>query len=279
MRKLFCYLLSFFLMTSAVQAQDLDTIKVVTSATPIKTTTNEYVSVIKIPTLLNVEGKNAKGKQTIGFTLSDSSPFNVNVGGTAVTPGQTIEFKVEANALGGLDIPVHSTSQGVLGSSFFSLYINEVQVLSCPDGYSMSGEMCYKTVTWSPYSFYCPSNYSDNAGGCTATADWVEDPNATCPSGYNFYHSYQCIDSTGYSEPESSKCYAAGGMWHKWTGQGICHFNSPYITSRDRVCSTGVVVGGTCLDPSDTTSPRGYCGSGGYYNGSMCSETYSQPAQ
>lgn len=278
MRKLFCYLLSCFLMTSAVQAQDLETIKVVTSATPIKTTTNEYVSVIKIPTLLNVEGRNAKGKQTIGFTLSDSSPFNVNVGGTAVTPGQTIEFKVEANALGGVDIPVYSTSQGVLGSSFFTLYINEVQVLSCPAGFSMSGEMCYKTESYPPYSYECPANYGSNAGGCTRFAPWVEDPNATCPAGYNFYHSYQCIDASGYSEPESSNCYAAGGMWHKWTGSGICHFNSPYITSRARMCSSGYVVNGTCFNPSDTTAPIGNCGSG-YYDGSMCSRTYSQPAQ
>ena len=183
-----------------------------------------------------------------------------------------------AKGADGLDIPIFGTTAGLVGANPFTMTIDEIRVLSCPNGYSMSGEMCYKTVYYTPYSYGCPSNYSDAAGGCTGTAPWVEDPNATCPSGYNFYHSYQCIDSTGYSEPESSDCYAAGGMWHKWTGQGICHYNSPYITTRDRMCSTGYVVGGTCLDASDTTAPEGYCGSG-YYDGSMCSQTYSQPAQ
>lgn len=261
---------------------NLDEIKALSAATMLKAQNNTPISMIQIPTLYNKEGKPAKGQQTIKFTLHSDASTSVKVMENPVKIGETVTFKISANSSGGLDIPIHSLTTGDVGVNQFTLMIDDIRVLSCPSGYSMSGEMCYKTVQWNPSTFYCPANYTSDGANCVSAAPWVEDPNATCRSGYGFYHSYQCIDSTAYAS-ESAECYAAGGMWHKWTGQGMCHFNSPYLYTRDRICSTGTITAsGGCGDFSNTTSKLPDCGSSGdstFINGvPMCQETYSQPA-
>ena len=275
MKKLAALLLSF-----SVSANDVSIDVGQTSALPatniLKSNTDSYLSVINVPTLYDESNRVAKGSQTVDFYLHDNAPVSVNVGGNIIAPGETKSLKLSTNTAGGLDIPINSNALGVVGSALFTLTINEVKALSCPSGYDLSGEMCYYTVTYSPHSYECPANYTERGSTCTRMASWVEDPNATCPSGYDYYHSYQCIDSTRYSSTYEN-CRSDGGMWHSWTGEGICHFNSPYILQRERMCSTGLVENGTCFDASDTVAPTPNCG-GGYYNGYECSETYSTPA-
>lgn len=262
-------------LSLTVQAEiiELGNTKSLSASSLLKAQDNSPISVIKIPKLLTKEGKQAKGNQTLVFSLDPNAHTSVNVMNTAVQPGGTATIKVSANVDGGLDIPIYSLSQGVVGTGMFKITIDEVKLLSCPSGWTeTSNEMCYKYSYSQPTSYSCPSNYG--TGGdrtedsiCYYNQGHVVDQSYSCKSGYtkNKWEVNYCADSKGYTEsntPENVEdCKSSGGKFWYDGIHYVCTFISPHSYRVPYTCK-GTKIGNGCYDTSRTESTTPNCPSG-----------------
>lgn len=57
---------------------DLDPTKSLAVSSELKATDNKVISVIRIPTLMTADGKQAKGNQTLVFSLDPNAHTSVN---------------------------------------------------------------------------------------------------------------------------------------------------------------------------------------------------------
>lgn len=304
MRKLFCYLLFGAISVGSLHAetQVLSEVKALSATSLLKTADDRNLSVITLPTVYDAEGRVAKGTQIIDFSLNANAAFGVNVGGQDVAPGESIQFDFQANELGGLDIPVYSSGLGILGTSQFSLYINEVKAISCPNGYTLSSSetYCYAYSYADADSYSCNGrggyNYRTKSGStkgshyetCYAIEPTIYDSSYSCPSGYtkHKWNYNSCTDTKAYTaantESEKNKCTSAGGRWQRDTKNYTCLFLSPAEFSVPQICPTNFEAdNGFCLDPSNTgIASLINCPSG--YNVSAhadCEQMYTRPPE
>lgn len=302
MHNMFFYLLLGVISIGSLHAETLalsDT-KALTATSLLKTADDKVLSVITLPTVYDDKGRVAKGTQKIDFTLSENAEFGVNVGGSDVEPGESVQFNFQANDLGGLDIPLYSNSLGIVGASEFSLYINEVKVISCPSGYALSSSesYCYKQTYkdissyscngQSGFNYYTASGNSKGSEGetCYAQLNHIVtlDQSFSCPSGYTRgkWVSDMCTDSHAYVTSNKEVCEASGGDY-SWSGQNtVCTYISPIHISIPKIYTCpGFKSENRCLDSGNigkatvVNCPSGY----DYIGGNKCTKTFTVPTQ
>ncbi len=270
---------------------DLDPTKSLAVSSELKATDNKVISVIRIPTLMTADGKQAKGNQTLKFDLDANAQTGVNVMGHTVDAGGTVTFQVKANEQGGLDLPIFPLTPHILSSNLFTITIDEVKLLSCPNGWTLSGTTCY-TYDYKPvYGWSCPAGYraagkpnyqTDEGDICYGSGRYGLDPAATCRSGFvahKWTYGY-CTDVDAYTTGLSGKadCLAAGGEFTNGTGNYMCTFKSPWSYRMDHKCFDQT-DNGNCVDKSDSRYTEPDCPSGySYDRGGQCETMITRPA-
>ncbi|MBQ4801130.1 hypothetical protein J8L73_18735 [Pseudoalteromonas sp. MMG006] len=170
-----------FLIAKANAAISIPQIETLSSNNLLKSKTDEPFTVIKIPPLYTAGGNKASGPQLLNFTLHGDAPGSVVVNGQPVSQGQTIQITVNASSNGGLDIPIYPGLIGAAGEANYTISLS-VKGISCPLGFTLSGELCYKTLVEDPIKV-CPSGfkYNESNNNCTKTVEI--NATKTCPSG------------------------------------------------------------------------------------------------
>ncbi|TMP64352.1 hypothetical protein CWB79_21085, partial [Pseudoalteromonas sp. S1649] len=191
------------LSTKAETTVHVDPVNTLSSKSLLSSKTDEPFTIIKVPTLYTLEGNKAFGEQQITFKLHSDAPSSVVVNGITVTKGQIVQFDKAVNSAGGLDIPIYPGEVGASGAANYTITLS-VKGATCPEGYILSGGMCYRTTT-QPAIKVCPSGYlySINSGDCSKT--YTVDATKNCPAG-TAYSNGVCMGSS--SSPASSSCPA-----------------------------------------------------------------------
>ncbi|TMO34496.1 hypothetical protein CWC26_20115, partial [Pseudoalteromonas sp. S4488] len=225
--------------TKAETTVNVEPVNTLSSNSLLSSKADEPFTIIKVPTLYTLDGNKAFGEQQITFKLHSDAPSSVVVNGITVTKGQTVQFDKAVNSAGGLDIPIYP---GVVGSSGAANYTITLSVkgATCPEGYILSGGMCYRTTT-QPAIKVCPSGYlySLNSGDCSKT--YTVDATKNCPAGTT-YSNGVCMGSS--SSPASSSCPAG------YTRSGSSCYKDTQIDAT-KSCPTGTTYSnGLCLGSS-----------------------------
>mgnify|MGYP000300691877 CR=1 FL=1 len=209
--KFIAFVLLIFIMpiTLSVSASDVTidsgTTRALSSTESLKSNTDVYLSIIRIPALYNSSGDIAYGVQDISFMLHDDAPSSVVVNEITVSKGQTVQFELPANSVGGLDIPIYMEKLGSKGDFDYTITI-AVKGAVCPDGYDFADGMCSKTFVIEA-SDTCPDGFELSTSEGICKQELNEPANVDCPEGSTLKDGV-CTEKT-YTNAEAS----CDGIW------------------------------------------------------------------
>ena len=176
-----------------------------------------------------------------------------------------------------------------------------VGAFTCPDGWTLSGETCTKTLTQnaSVTGYDCPSGYTLSGTTCSSViqasvkqwncpAGWTLQGTIcartttigasvsgyTCPAGFTLSGSICSQTSTAAASP----VYACPGGWS--LSGTMCVRGTTYAATANYSCPSGFTLSGsTCSRTLSQDAIASYSCPGGYtLNGTTCTQTSSQAA-
>jgi len=147
--------------------------------------TNVPVTVLETSPITDSNGKVAQGLTEIRVTLASDAVSSIIIQGKTLKPGETLKIVQDFSLTGGvLKIPFYPAESDVSGLSHYKIEIPKITAELCPDSYTQdTATSTCKKVNTTNLLYTCPDDWTVS-GDVTKCTKQTEIPKVTCPSGY-----------------------------------------------------------------------------------------------
>jgi hypothetical protein len=268
----------------------LEQVKAFPVAKELLTLTGEPVSVIDTGFITNESGEKARGPHEILFTLDNSAPYGVVVGGEEIAPGETKTIVRNLTTSGHkLLLPIYPAESGIEGVASYNLAIPEVKIVACQAGFTEMPDNCYK-IEHSTIEYNCPSgsDYQTDTEDCrrieeTSVVEYCDAPfvkkDGVCVQEFTVAAGQACPTDAGWSKDGTiCRYFDSQDIENCPTGYALENGECRTLTAKSQYCPPGYTNdgAGNCLK-TESVSVNEICSDGFIIVGQSCSKLVTKP--